>query len=167
MERIIFSNHTARCWQDKNKTLTKVIHNTRNASHTHSNMVRVLCVKNANFNNISIVLWWSVLVVVETGIDKNTTVNGHNCLSLPIFLYTSFKTHQVISWQIFMKFSLTNAKCFEIVSSSSNNILIYNFHLFTTWTRSWNLEVQKYSNYIVICHLHFVFKSWLRKILKS
>jgi hypothetical protein len=25
-----------------------------------------------------------------------------------------------------MKFSLTNAKCFEIVSSSSNNILIYN-----------------------------------------
>lgn len=138
MERIIFSNHTARCWQDKNKTLTKVIHNTRNASHTHSNMVRVLCVKNANFNNISIVLWWSVLFVVETGIDKNTTVNGHNCSLSPIFLYTSFKTTffsknytQVISWQILMKFSLTNVKCFEIVSSSSNIILIYSFHLFT------------------------------------
>jgi hypothetical protein len=37
-------------------------------------------------------MWWSVLNVVETGIDKNTTVNGHNCSLSPIFLYASFKT---------------------------------------------------------------------------
>jgi hypothetical protein len=91
---------------------------------------------NAASNNISVILWWSVLLVEDTGVPRDT----HR----PVASHRQSLSHNVVSGKHPHQWD-SNSQCTDCTSSSKSN-----YHTITTTTTPLSLKLSNIVNALSI-----------------